>query len=317
MKISSKIITVGISAAWDMICQFESIEWGRHETADLFIERPAGKAMNISHALAWMGEKNIAAGLWGLDDYQQMLKALRPLNKLIKVKMTATAGATRRNITIVDRAKNREMHVRDLSQLASKKALNKLRTELGSIVNKNSICVFAGAMPQGPLLSDVIKIIKFCHRLGAKIVVDTCGEALMQIVNCGKVWLIKPNVEELSELFKKKVVDNPNSLAKAAGKLLDKVEFVLVSRGKKGAIVVGKNGAWSGRFVGAEKKTLSTVSCGDYFLAGFLKGVKDNCNTAGALETAIKIGTARAWGWTEQKSWPGAQRIIKTEIRLL
>lgn len=317
MKISGKIITVGLSPSWDVICQFENIDWGQHKTVDSRLERPAGKAMNISRCLAWMGQKTIAAGLWGCDDYQQMLKAMRPLSKLINIKMTMADGMTRQNITIIDRAKNREMHIRNLSQLASKKTLKKLKADLGSMVNKNSICVFAGAMPDGELSDNTIKIIDFCHSSGAKIAVDTSGETLGRIVDCGKVWLIKPNVEELRELLAEPVADRTGSLVKAGCNLLGKVEVVLISRGKKGAIAVTRDGRWCGKSVGVEKKALSTVGCGDYFLAGFLKGFKDNCDMAFALKTAIQAAAARAWSQAEQKSWTSVKRRIKTEIYLL
>jgi len=43
-----------------------------------------------------MGEKSIATGLWGRDDYEQMLKAMRTLKKFVQVEMTADEGGTRR-----------------------------------------------------------------------------------------------------------------------------------------------------------------------------------------------------------------------------
>jgi len=131
----SSIITVGLCPSWDTVCRFDGIEWGEHKTVSSSDSQPAGKALNISRALAWMGEKNIAAGLWGRDDFQQMTKAMRPLGGLVKVKMTAAEGGTRRNVTVVDTLNNREMHLRNRSELASKKALRKLEADLKAIVN--------------------------------------------------------------------------------------------------------------------------------------------------------------------------------------
>ena len=142
MKISGKIITVGLCPCWDTICQVEGIDWGEHNVVSCRIDRPAGKALNISRALAWMGERNIAAGLWGETDYQQMLKAVRSLRGLVKVQMTAVAGVTRQNITVVDAVNNREIHLRNRSELASKKALRELEVDLEAIVSRNSVCVF-------------------------------------------------------------------------------------------------------------------------------------------------------------------------------
>lgn len=313
MNRNSSIITVGLCPSWDTVLCFDGIEWGQHKTVSSAATRPAGKALNISHALAWMGRKNIAAGLWGQDDFEQMLKAMRPLRQLVKVKMTAAEGGTRRNVTVVDTAKEKEMHLRNRSELASKKALRKLEADLLAIVNKNSVCVFAGMMPEDEFIKDVIRIIQSCKRRGAAIVVDTYGIALKRILDTGAVWMIKPNVEELRELIGKKIADNPAALVRAGRKLLDKVEVVVISRGKNGAVVVSNKGSWQGRCVG-RSGVLSTVGCGDFLLAGFLKGLKDKSDFGSALRTGIQVATARAWGWTEGISRPGAEREIKTTV---
>ena len=312
MRKVGKIITVGLSPAWDITCRGEGLDWGEHKQISQMSCRPAGKALNICRALAWMGTRSTAAGLWGRTDCEQMLRAIRPIGRFVKVKMTAVIGATRRNITIVDVANNREMHLRSRSELACRKALRKLKTDLDKMVNRNSVCVFAGSMPEGQLLDDVVAIINYCRGRGAKIAVDTSGVALKRIVDAGGVWLIKPNVEELGELLGERVKDNPASLAKAGRRLLGKVEVVLVSRGRKGAIVVTRKGAWRGQCAG-RGKTLSTVGCGDYLLAGFLKGLKDKSNTRSTLTTAIKVATAKVWGWTERKEWTQVMEQIQVE----
>ncbi len=326
MRVSGKIITVGLCPSWDTVCRFEGIDWGEHKTVSSASSRPAGKALNISQALAWMGEENIAAGLWGRDDFEQMLKAMRDLKKFVKVKMTAVEGSTRQNITVVDTVNDREMHLRNRSELASRKALRKLEADLRTIVKKGSVCVFAGAMPEYEFIGDVVRIIKSCRERGGKIVVDTYGDALKRILETGAVWMIKPNVEELRELLGGQITDSPAGLVRAGRKLLDKVEVVLISRGKKGGVVVTKKGAWQGRCIG-RSRVLSTVGCGDFLLAGFLKGLnpvrskssasngaKNKSDAGSGLGTAIKVATARAWGRTEGKSWSRALREIKVAV---
>lgn len=313
MRDRKSIITIGLSPAWDITCRGHNIDWGLHQEIDEQTIRPAGKTLNVSKALAWMGQKNIAAGLWGSDDLPQMLAAVRALWPPIRVKLTAVAGRTRQNITVVDSASNKEMHLRNKSSLASTKSLKKLQADLEKMVHKGSICVFAGTMPDGGLLSDVIRIVEFCKCRRAKIVLDTSGRPLKEIVDTGSVWLIKPNVEELRELSGERIKDGPVSLTNAGRKLLDKVEIVLISRGDKGGIVVTKNDAWQGRCVG-NAKVFSTVGCGDFMLAGFLKGLIDSNGMDDAFKTAIKVATARAWDWTEKKSWPDAQNKINVHL---
>jgi len=308
------IISIGLSPAWDITCRGRNIEWGRHQEIDEQTVRPAGKALNVSKALAWMGQKNIAAGLWGGSDYDQMLEAVKSLRPSIRVKLTAVSGQTRQNITVVDSAGNKEMHLRNKNRLASVRTLKKLQADLEKIVHKGSICVFAGTIPAGGLLDDVIRVMQSCKSRRAKIVLDTSGQPLEKIVDTGSVWMIKPNVEELRELSDKQIKDVPMSLAKAGRRLLDKVEIVLISRGAKGAVVVTKDAARQGRCIGRQE-VFSTVGCGDFMLAGFLKTLNDGSGTDSALKTAIKVATARAWGWTQKMTWPDVRSKIEVAVK--
>jgi 1-phosphofructokinase len=309
MARKTSIITIGLSPAWDVTCRGRNLDWGLHETVDEQTIRPAGKALNVSKALAWMGHKSVAAGLWGEDDYEQMLRSMQAFKGQIKIKMTAVAGGTRRNITVVNTSAGKEMHLRQKSHLASAKALKRLQADLGTFVRKDSVCIFAGTMPEGELLGDVVRMVEFCKSRRAKVVLDTSGPALREIVNTGAVWLVKPNVEELCELLGEKVKDGPVSLVWAGMRLLDKVEIVLISRGKKGSIVVTKEAAWQAVSRG-RARVLSTVGCGDYLLAGFLKVFADKADTANALAAATQVATAKAWGWTESKTWQEVKRKV-------
>ncbi|MCK5269042.1 MAG: hypothetical protein KAR07_12755 [Spirochaetes bacterium] len=314
MQMKGNIITVGLCPCWDSVCRVEGIDWGGHKVISSRTDRPAGKAMNISRALSWMEQKNTAAGLWGRPDHQQMLEAIEPLKKFVKVKMTPVPGRTRQNITVVDVEKSREMHLRAVSELASKEAILKLRKDLEPLAVKNSVFVFAGAMPEAELIDEVIEVMNCCRGKGARIVLDTSGEVLKRIVDSGSIWLVKPNVEELGQLSGEKVADSAVSLAKAGRELLDKVEIVLISRGRKGVVAVSREGTWQGQTRTTGQKVLSTVGCGDYLLAGFLKGLKAKSDAVLALETAIKVATAKAWGWPEKKDWKMAAGQIEAEV---
>ncbi len=141
-----------------------------------------------------------------------MLTAVRFLWPLIAVKMTTVAGNTRQNVTVVDTARDRDIHLRNRSQLVSRAALRRLRADLTALVSKSSVCVFAGAMPEDKFLPDIVRMIEGCRGRGAKIVLDTSGPALREIVDAGWVWLIKPNVRELGELLGEDVDDNSAAL---------------------------------------------------------------------------------------------------------
>jgi 1-phosphofructokinase len=308
-----RTITIGLSPAWDISCRGQDLDWGRHVDLDEQVVRPAGKALNVSYALAWMGERSIATGLWGQEDYDEMRRAVERLGGRIDVQMTAVEGRTRQNITAVDMRNQREMHLRQKSELASAASLRQLDADLKKLVHEGDICVFAGAMPTGGLLEATANLVRACHHAGARIAVDTSGPALQSIVAADLPWLISPNVEELRGLLGIAVEDTPEQLAEASRTLLSGMDMVLVSRGERGALIVTKAGAWTGHTI-TQGKVLSTVGCGDYLLAGFLAGFCETGDPAAALGTGLKVATARAWGWTESESWPRVDKEITVAV---
>ncbi len=316
MENEPSIITVGLAPAWDITCLGCNIEWGKHQAIDEQTTLPAGKAFNISRALAWMGHESIAAGLWGESDFEKMRLISNYLWPLIKLKMTVVEGQTRTNITIVDTANQREIHLRNKNELISGKAMRQLDCDLDKIVKKNNICVFSGSMPENEYIDDVLAIIERCHNAGATIVLDTSGPALKRIVETGLVWMIKPNVTELSELFGELIDDDSKSLIKAGQKLLGKVENILISQGGKGAIFINNQGSWHCNVVD-NHEVLGTVGCGDFLLASFLKGWSEYKQEDFSLSTAVKAATAKAWGWTQVKSWQEVMKQVKIKLCLL
>ena len=313
MERDGRIVTVGLSPAWDISCRGKDLDWGRHVEVDEQVVRPAGKALNVSHAIAWMGLESIAAGLWGREDYEEMQTAVARLGGLIEPQMTDVAGRTRQNITVVDTLNHREMHLRCRSSLASRHSLSRLNADLNRLARDGDTCVFAGAMPAGTLLKQTVDLVRTCHNDRVRSAVDTHGPVLQRLVEAGLPWLIAPNVEELRELLDSEFEDTPAGLAEAGRTLLDRIDMVLISRGANGAVIVTKNGAWTGR-CRTQGKVLSTVGCGDYLLAGFLAGFRETADPRAALVMALKTATAHAWGWTETASCSQVERRIEIGV---
>jgi 1-phosphofructokinase family hexose kinase len=290
-----KIITIGLSSCWDRTIEIKGIDWGQHKIISAAKIVPAGKALNINRALAQMGQKSIAAGLWGSDDWNEMKKATAGLKKFVQIRFTKAKGKTRENITIIDTTKKRQIHLRSKSKLAGGKSLSDLGKDLQKIITKDSVCIFTGAMPEGELLNKTILLIEAVKKKGAKIVIDTSGAALRKIAAKGRLFIIKPNVEELSELVGKKIPNQKNAIIIAAKKLLKKTEFVLVSRAGKGAILIGSDVILSARYAGKKYDVYNTVGCGDFLLAGFIGELCRTGNVKKALEKGLLAATAKAF----------------------
>ena len=348
-----KIITIGIAPSWDRTIEIAGIDWNQHKTILSQKIRPAGKALNINTALAWMGVNSTAAGLWGSEDYNSLVGADLCVCPKINIRLTKVIGRTRENITIVDTANKRQMHFRSKSTLAAAKSLKLLKKDLQKIITKNSLAVFAGAMPD-----TAVDLIELAKKKKALVVVDTSGPALKKIVSKGGLFLIKPNIEELGEIVGKKIKNTEAAIISASKKLLTKSKLILVSRGEKGAILLfnplacqqvqsrDSNGAvnvmslrglpafggskteaisvLSARYTGKKYDVCNTVACGDYLLAGFIKSylaprpaggfVNSLDNLKRALQTAITSASAKAFGLNEKLPWQKLKKKLKVNV---
>ncbi|MCP4451531.1 MAG: hypothetical protein GY809_08720 [Planctomycetes bacterium] len=314
MKIQGNIITVGLAPAWDLTCQGSNLHWGEHPVLDDQQMVPAGKALNVSRTLAWLGHASVATGLWGQEDHPQMQAHLAQTCPKIQRHMTPVAGRTRINVTVLDHSQHQELHLRSAQSLVSRSALEALGTDLQAHHKSQTVFVLAGALPGEAFAGQILKLAQSCTQVAsARLVIDAHGPVFRRLVNAGLPWLIKPNVDELGELLGIKIPNRTSSLIKAARTLNDRVPVVLISRGKLGAILVTQDQAWQGQCLD-QGQVISTVGCGDTLLAGFLYDLTKHTRLQTAFATALKCATARAWGWTGPKTWSTANKQIRVQV---
>ena len=310
MAYKGKIITVGIRPAWDIKFYSSNLHWGDHKLIDSHLEEAAGKALNVSKALAWLGYGTVATGLWGNKDYEEMLSSLKPYSHCIDIRLTAVPGRTRRNVSIFDTAQDKELHLRLPGELATKASIRKLSDCLLNLVESDDLCIFAGALPEeNAVIDEIVDLVWNCGQKGAKIVLDSSGIAFRKICSLDKIELVSPNCQELQELTSTKVRDDIESIARAAKKMLSNVNQVLMSLGKEGAIFVNKDGLWHSKFVGTPLPLQGTVGCGDYLLAGFIAGRYEDEDPAYALNKAVMLATAKAFGICTKEPWEIEQEL--------
>jgi 1-phosphofructokinase len=127
---------------------------------------------------------------------------------------------------------------------------------------------------------------------GVHLALDTSGDALNAAIEVAP-RLIKPNRSELAEVAARDLDSIADVIDAATQVRLRGVEFVLVSLGADGAVLVGPNGVLVGE--SSIERPRSTVGAGDCFLAGFLSRFSvDETDVEQALLDALAWGAAAA-----------------------
>jgi 6-phosphofructokinase 2 len=146
--------------------------------------------------------------------------------------------------------------------------------------------VASGSLPPGAPADAYARLAAIAKEQGIRLVLDASGDALRHALDEG-VYLVKPNLSELQEALHRPLKRTDEMIDAARG-LIDsaKAEIVVITRGPEGALLVTRDGAWTGEAIKAQ--VVSSVGAGDSFLAALVWSLA----RGDIAETALRYGLA-------------------------
>ena len=150
--------------------------------------------------------------------------------------------------------------------------------------------VASGSLPRGVPADFYVTVAEIAAREGAKLVLDTSGDALRSATARG-VYLIKPSLGELEDLTGRKLSEQVDQ-ERAVHDLIesDGAEMVALTLGRDGALLGTRNGLR--RLAGVKVKPKSAVGAGDSFLAAMTLGLAQGRSAEDAFALGVAAGTA-------------------------
>ncbi len=273
------IYTITFNPAIDYVMQVGNIAYGTTNRSICEEIHFGGKGINVSRVLTELGADNIALGFTAGFTGEALEKAV--IDYGIKADFIhLKEGNTRINIKLKGEA---ETEINAVGPVINSSDVERLFDKL-KVVNSSDTLILAGGVPSS-LPSDIYqKILAEFQNKGIRFVVDATGELLLKVLKY-KPFLIKPNRQELEELFDS-VLDSEKKLVAAAMELKRRGSVnVLVSLGGDGALLINEN-AEVYRQPAFKVKMVNTVGSGDSMIAGFIVGLEKG------YEYALKLGAA-------------------------
>ncbi|MBQ5590247.1 MAG: 1-phosphofructokinase [Clostridia bacterium] len=152
--------------------------------------------------------------------------------------------------------------------------------------------VLAGSIPSSLPSNVYEQIIKRLQHKNIRVVVDATKDLLTNTLKF-KPFLIKPNKQELQEIFGK-VFKSDDEIIKAGFDLQERgAKNVLISLSEDGAILIDENKKVH-KSKSLIKDAKNTVGAGDSMVAGFLAGVEKGYDYAFKLSLAAAGATAKS-----------------------
>lgn len=283
------VYTVTLNPALDMFLRPGRFEPGgvcRYSSPEFI---PGGKGINVSLMLKSLGIDTIAAGI-SAGFTGRELAALLEREGCRTDFVELKDGLTRVNVKILPGSQPEtalngggpDIALGDLEPLA--KNISEL--------SPGDFLVLAGSVP-GSLPDNVYAWLMDSAPAGVKIIVDASGPALTEAARGGP-FLIKPNLEELGEVFGVKLAGAEDAVS--YGKRLQELgaRNAAVTLGGGGALLLTEDGRVLER-AALPGMEVSSVGAGDSFVAGFLYGYIRERDIDRAFDWAVCAGAATAF----------------------
>ena len=233
------IYTLTSNPALDRELQVPAILFGDVLRASASRVDPGGKGFNVSRALRGLGIDSVAVGLVGGFAGQQIAASL--LDAGIAVDFVQIDGETRTNVTVVDGGKH--IKVNEAGPAVSAAEQQRLVEKVRALARAGDWWVLSGSLPPGAAPELYAEIIHIVNAAGARALLDASGPPLAR--GCGAApFLVKPNAAEAAELTGLAVDDEAGARAAAERIHSTGVANVLISMGKRGAVLSCGARAW-------------------------------------------------------------------------
>lgn len=278
------IYTVTLNPALDYVVHTERFVLGAVNRSCAEEILPGGKGINVSFVLRELGIQStvlgFAAGFTG-DALETMVKARGVEAEFIRV-----SGSTRINVKV--RAEQ-ETDINGCGLVVEERHMRALARKMQG-APANSVCVLSGSAPASLSPDCYVRLLEELARPDIRIALDASGALLRRSLSLGP-WLVKPNREELEELFGRSLAGR-EEIAAAAREMRELgARNVLVSLGGAGACLFSESG--EEYFVPAPQgRAVDTVGAGDSLLAGFLAAKESGMPDFAALEQGVAAGSA-------------------------
>jgi len=248
-----------------------------------------GKGFNVSRLLKSMGTPSTALGFVGGRAGEQMRDGLKLLE--ITTDFVWISEETRTNISIVTQSPNHYIKVNEKGPLVDESKQRELLGKIESIARSGDWWVLAGSLPPGVPDSFYAQITEILNDRKAITILDTIGESLR--LGCGaKPFLVKPNAEEACHLTGLPV-ENTAQVALAATEIRKMgAQNVVISLGKKGALLQTSDGSW---LVHSPKiKEKNPIGAGDSMVGGLVWALAQGHSLKESLGWGAASGAATA-----------------------
>ena len=279
------ILSVCPNPSIDCTMETEQLIVGRLNRINNRIVTYSGKALNSAIGVRRLGFDSFATGFMFDENGKMFVHTLD--DEKVKNTFVWSGGSARTNYKIVDK-RAMMTEINDKGEPVSLQKQAELVSLVGQLSSSASIVVISGSLPSG-VNSEYYKTLSDAVNPKAKKIIDTSGDNMIEALKAG-AYLVKPNLDELQSVTGEHY-DGIDQMLDGCRKLIGAgAENVMLSLGRKGAILTDGNSALFCK--SANVAVNSTVGAGDGMIAAASVMIESGASREEILRSAVAAGTA-------------------------
>lgn len=248
-----------------------------------------GKGLNVARIADFCGEEVTAAGFIGGFN-GAYVKDLLDRDGIYN-QFTKTKAETRSCINILAEDETSTEYL-EPGETVTEEEVSRFFKDLDQLLESTDVFTISGSIPAGVPEDIYAKMIGKIKEKGKQVILDTSGDFLKEGIKAGPT-MIKPNDEELEAILGVPI-ENRQQTINAAKEMHSQygIQYVVVSLGGDGALLVGEEGIFHGK--PPVLKAVNTVGCGDSMVGAFAVAMKCKMKVKEALAYAVAVSAANA-----------------------
>lgn len=248
---------------------------------------PGGGGVNVARVVRTLGGDALAlfpaGGAAGIA-----LEALLDRDHVPHCR-TPIKGSTRESFTVDEQRSGLQYRFVLPGPTLTEKEWQTCLGRLSVLADGARFIVASGSLPPGVPADFFQKVADLAKDLGARLVLDTSGQALRQMRS--GVYLLKPSIRELREWVGRELTHEAEQVEAARGLIAQGVgEVVVVSLGAQGALLV--SAGETERLNPIEVPIRSAVGAGDSMVAAIAFGLVRGLDLHHAVHLGMAAGAA-------------------------
>lgn len=282
------ILVMCANAGIDRTYEVENLTPGGYHTPRRFRADAGGKGVNVARGLRTLGQEVTLVGFAG--GLSRQFLAERLAEQGIAAELVQIGEESRLCINIVDPISASHTQIDEMPPIVTPDEIERLARHWRRRLSRAKLAIISGSAPRGVPHDFYGELVAAARARRVPVIVDARDQLLAHAVKA-RPQAIKPNLTELERLAGATLSVPEGVMETATRVLAEGVKLVIVSLGKRGAMLVSNT--YGNYWVTPPMvDVVSPVGCGDALVAGFADASARREPVRQRLAWAVACGTA-------------------------